>query len=896
MNQLLKIFNMKKLFHIAITLMILFSLVNCKFLGLDKEEETTTTEPFRPTGGGGGSDDTATNSINTSVSDGTMCGRVFPLTLHSPQFRYLTTNPTINSSKVTIYNYDNQSGNHTISMIPTNITYGTSCGGLICDGDIVINIGQGNSPVYWSDSGKINYIFEDDNSINGWSRTISGSDITIKSRYFNSGEVWTSSIKMRDINNNIVNTFLDNITIGASAPVAPSEVWIESRNSEIKLNWCEVAGSSEYIIRYGATGNFDNQTNASGDNTSKIISGLSNNMEYNFVIQAKKNGMTSHQTVPVKATPANNPTYDLSINDVILNQTVEFEPDNASETPVNIVGIIGKSTRLRAFISVFGNVDGIKSKVKLEGKVNGNTLNSVSEYFSLRNSTKLTSENFNYPVDFYLPSTYLVNGVTYRLIVDPDNETTETNELNNYFPTDGSFQNLGLQAGENLKIKFVPVFVSGGNNDNLIVSDSSLTNVINYLKAMYPNETVTYEIGSQLTTSNNKNNYSSALGEIETFRQLDKAADGSQNKIIYYGLWTGGESSFSSGTAGVAYRNSNGANSALLSGIGVVFPKYILSTTAHEIGHIHGLPHIICDDETNDSLVAGAAGPDHLYPYNRSPVGNGVSDNTTGSGDDFGRLGKVGYDFRNQLYLSKSLHHDIMSYCNRVWISDYHYKKLYEFQKDLTAQFGSSYQVSGQSISGLTISSTGSENNLHSINNNNLIKGIYISGILTESDRWLIKNIVFIERPKFQVEKGDFEARITTRSGKLISQKFNLVIIEHSRDKSFSFSIPTQEELSNIEIVNVDDNTVQLTKIITESRSNFQRSTRKLERLSINQWKIKATDSGRRIVRRIRPSIEILLFDLDVEDAIITGNEGDIIELQYRPDSKNPYKFEIELD
>ena len=66
--------------------------------------------------------------------------------------------------------------------------------------------------------------------------------------------------------------------------------------------------------------------------------------------------------------------------------------------------------------------------------------------------------------------------------------------------------------------------------------------------------------------------------------------------------------------------------------------------------------------------------------------------------------------------------------------------------------------------------------------------------------------------------------------------------------------------------------------------------------MSINKWKIKATDSGRRIVRRIRPSIEILLFDLDVEDAVITGNEGDIIELQYRPDSKNPYKFEIELD
>ena len=58
---------MKKLFHVAMALMILFSLVNCKFLGLEKEEETTTTEPFRPTGGGGGSDDTSTNLINTSV-------------------------------------------------------------------------------------------------------------------------------------------------------------------------------------------------------------------------------------------------------------------------------------------------------------------------------------------------------------------------------------------------------------------------------------------------------------------------------------------------------------------------------------------------------------------------------------------------------------------------------------------------------------------------------------------------------------------------------------------------------------------------------------------------------------------------------------------------------------
>ena len=43
----------------------------------------------------------------------------------------------------------------------------------------------------------------------------------------------------------------------------------------------------------------------------------------------------------------------------------------------------------------------------------------------------------------------------------------------------------------------------------------------------------------------------------------------------------------------------------------------------------------------------------------------------------------MGYDFRNGNYVSKTPYHDIMSYCVRTWISDYHYNKIYNLQTAL---------------------------------------------------------------------------------------------------------------------------------------------------------------------------------------------------------------------
>jgi hypothetical protein len=55
-----------------------------------------------------------------------------------------------------------------------------------------------------------------------------------------------------------------------------------------------------------------------------------------------------------------------------------------------------------------------------------------------------------------------------------------------------------------------------------------------------------------------------------------------------------------------------------------------------------------------------------------------------------------------------------------------------------------------------------------------------------------------------------------------------------------------------------------------------------LKRISDAKWEILASNQGRRIVRRLEPQNKVLIFDLDDEDKIIEGIEGETIEIQYQ--------------
>ncbi|MXY97193.1 MAG: hypothetical protein F4Z29_05475 [Gemmatimonadetes bacterium] len=123
------------------------------------------------------------------------------------------------------------------------------------------------------------------------------------------------------------------------------------------------------------------------------------------------------------------------------------------------------------------------------------------------------------------------------------------------------------------------------------------------------------------------------LGEVEAIRTLD-GADG-----YYMGVYRG------EGSLGLAWR-SGVVSLATLNG----------STIAHELGHNLSLGHAPCD------LVFGTIGSlDPSFPYKE------------------GNIGAWGFDLLSNALVYPSTS-DLMSYCDPVWISDYHFAKMIEYR------------------------------------------------------------------------------------------------------------------------------------------------------------------------------------------------------------------------
>jgi hypothetical protein len=86
--------------------------------------------------------------------------------------------------------------------------------------------------------------------------------------------------------------------------------------------------------------------------------------------------------------------------------------------------------------------------------------------------------------------------------------------------------------------------------------------------------------------------------------------------------------------------------------LGVGFDNEAPNTSAHEIGHSHGRGHVACGfGVTPDSVEPG-------YPHNPNTIGG------------------WSYDVVANVPIDPS-HSDIMGYCDKQWISDHNYGKLF---------------------------------------------------------------------------------------------------------------------------------------------------------------------------------------------------------------------------
>lgn len=86
--------------------------------------------------------------------------------------------------------------------------------------------------------------------------------------------------------------------------------------------------------------------------------------------------------------------------------------------------------------------------------------------------------------------------------------------------------------------------------------------------------------------------------------------------------------------------------------VGVGFPEVAADSAAHELGHAHGLRHAPCGSAVEPSTI------DARFPH---------AD---------GGIGVTGYDIASGARIPAEGATDLMGYCAKRWISDYHFAKL----------------------------------------------------------------------------------------------------------------------------------------------------------------------------------------------------------------------------
>ena len=206
-----------------------------------------------------------------------------------------------------------------------------------------------------------------------------------------------------------------------------------------------------------------------------------------------------------------------------------------------------------------------------------------------------------------------------------------------------------------------------------------------------------------------------------------------------------------------------------------------------------------------------------------------------------------------------------MSYCDHVWVSDYNYIALQEFQTKLNQN----------------VASRG-ERNQKLLSENTLAGGFLISGIKYTDGEWKIDSILSLGGSRIQPKNHTHVMILTTKSGTNFSQKFALEWFDHVLDRPFSVWIPTIESISRIRILNLDGDL-----LFEKDYSKLEDSSKKIGELKLKKvsegfWQLYPSNQGRRIVILVQDSQRRFVGnDNDQESLNFKAAEGDKLEIHY---------------
>jgi hypothetical protein len=148
-----------------------------------------------------------------------------------------------------------------------------------------------------------------------------------------------------------------------------------------------------------------------------------------------------------------------------------------------------------------------------------------------------------------------------------------------------------------------------------------------------------------------------------------KNSEGVGADVYYYGMFNPAANLYAyCGTGcllGVTLLNNNPPETGqayLRLALGVGFDNEAPNTCAHEIGHAHGRAHVNCGYGVAPDSI------DPEYPYDPKTIGG------------------FGWDVVNGTLIDPS-YTDIMGYCQKQWISDYNYTKLFTRTQNVNLEY-----------------------------------------------------------------------------------------------------------------------------------------------------------------------------------------------------------------
>ena len=316
---------------------------------------------------------------------------------------------------------------------------------------------------------------------------------------------------------------------------------------------------------------------------------------------------------------------DLVIDGLEVTQAIQ---DVNNSVPL----VRNRATFVRVFAKVLnGTADGVT--VSITGNRDGQALGTVDSAIQAVATTPSrgdASSTFN----IALPTSWLSGDINIQATVDAQNVISETNEGNNNFALDLTFNDLPAY-----NVVLVPInYTHQGTAYPAPQND----NVTSLAWQMWPLDVVNISLHATYNFAGNLANgaeWRRLVNEIQALKSTENAPAAT----YYYGVipvenangrwWNGGIA----GISGIGSRVGAGLD------IGG-------NTFTHEIGHGFGLDHAPC----------GVSG-DPNYPY---------------AG---GSIGQYGFD-QNGKVKAPSTYADLMSYCSPSWVSDYNYKLVYADQ------------------------------------------------------------------------------------------------------------------------------------------------------------------------------------------------------------------------